>query len=251
MTQLFCLSWRDVLVWQRLCAVLCAQGHWWESASNMSSSLTLPRGVQVVWLQTEGREPEPPVSCSCVLWDFKTPQNALSYLYIWDLFGSKLSFWVTCLSWRIFRCFSIMYLCWMLLRRSLSWSWIFPLEMACSFLPSVTKRFFIWSPLILLMEKAVAPHSSTVAWKIPWTEDPGGPQSMGSLRSRTWLSDFNFTFHVHALEKEMATHSSALLPENPRDGRAWWAAIYGVAQSQTRLKRLSSSSSWSWTVVCL
>ena len=41
----------------------------------------------------------------------------------------------------------------------------------------------------------------------------------------------------------MATHSSALLPENPRDGRAWWAAIYGVAQSRTRLKQLSSSSS--------
>ena len=40
----------------------------------------------------------------------------------------------------------------------------------------------------------------------------------------------------------MATHSSVLGLENPRDGGAWWAAIYGVAQSQTRLKRLSSSS---------
>ena len=44
------------------------------------------------------------------------------------------------------------------------------------------------------------------------------------------------------LEKEMATHSSSPL-ENPRDGGAWWAAIYGVAQSRTRLKRLGSSSS--------
>ena len=48
--------------------------------------------------------------------------------------------------------------------------------------------------------------------------------------------------HFHALEKEMATHSSSCL-ENPRDGRAWWAAAYGVSQSRTRLKRLSNSSS--------
>ena len=55
----------------------------------------------------------------------------------------------------------------------------------------------------------MAPHPSTRAWKIPWTEEPGRLQSMGSL-SRTRLSDFTFTFHVPALEKEMATHSSVL-----------------------------------------
>ena len=48
--------------------------------------------------------------------------------------------------------------------------------------------------------------------------------------------------HFHAWEKEMATHSSVLALENPRDGGAWWAAVYGVAQSRARLKRLSSSS---------
>ena len=63
----------------------------------------------------------------------------------------------------------------------------------------------------------------------------------GVAKSRTQLSDFTFTFHFHALEKEMVTHSSVL--ENPRDGGACWAAVYGVAQSRTRLKRLSSSSS--------
>ena len=63
----------------------------------------------------------------------------------------------------------------------------------------------------------------------------------GVVKSRTRLSNFTFTFHFHALEKEMATHSSSCL-ENPRDGGAWWAAIYGVAQSWTQLKRLSSSS---------
>ena len=53
----------------------------------------------------------------------------------------------------------------------------------------------------------MAPHSSTLAWRILWMEEPGRLQSMGSL-SLTRLSDFTFTFHFHALEKEMATHSS-------------------------------------------
>ena len=56
----------------------------------------------------------------------------------------------------------------------------------------------------------MALHSSTLAWKIPWTKEPGRLQSMGSLRVRTRLSDFTSTFHFHALEKEMATHSSVL-----------------------------------------
>ena len=55
----------------------------------------------------------------------------------------------------------------------------------------------------------MATHSSTPAWRIPWTEEPGGLQSMGSL-SRTRLSNFTFTFHLHALEKDMAIHSSVL-----------------------------------------
>ena len=74
----------------------------------------------------------------------------------------------------------------------------------------------------------MAPHSSTLAWKTPWAERPGRLQSMGSL---SWTQLSNFTFHFHALEKEMATHSSIL---------AWRiqgrAALYGVTQSQTRLK---------------
>ena len=65
----------------------------------------------------------------------------------------------------------------------------------------------------------------------------------GVTKSRTQLSDFSLTFHFHALEKEMATHSSVSCLENPKDRGACWAAIYGVAQSRTQLKRLSSSSS--------
>ena len=87
----------------------------------------------------------------------------------------------------------------------------------------------------------MAPHSSTLAWKIPWTEEPGRLQSMGSL-SRTRLSDFTFTSHSCIGEGNGNPLQCSCL-ENPRDGGAWWAAVYGVAQSQTRLKRLSSSSS--------
>ena len=57
------------------------------------------------------------------------------------------------------------------------------------------------------VEKAMATHSVTLAWKIPWMEEPGRLQSLVS-RSRTPLSDFTFTFHFHTLEREMATHSS-------------------------------------------
>ena len=61
----------------------------------------------------------------------------------------------------------------------------------------------------------MATHSSTLAWKTPWMEEPGRLQSMGSL-SWTRLSDFMFTFHFHALEKAMATHSSVLAWKIPR-----------------------------------
>ena len=63
----------------------------------------------------------------------------------------------------------------------------------------------------------MAPRSSTLAWIILWTEEPGGLQSMGSL-SRIRLSDFPFTFHFHALEREMATHSSVLAWRVPEMG---------------------------------
>ena len=88
------------------------------------------------------------------------------------------------------------------------------------------------------MEKAMAPHPSTLAWKIPWMEEPGRLQSMGLLRvGLDWATSLSlFTFR-HWRRKWQPT------PENPRDRGAWWAAVYGVAQSRTRLKRLSSSSS--------
>ena len=66
----------------------------------------------------------------------------------------------------------------------------------------------------------MAPHSSTLAWKIPWMEEPGRLQSMGSLRVRQdRTTSFSlFTFHFHALEKEMSTHSSVLAWRIPGTG---------------------------------
>ena len=91
-------------------------------------------------------------------------------------------------------------------------------------------------------EKAMAPHSSTLAWKIPWTEEPGRLQSMGSLRvGHDWVTSLSLFTFMHWRRKWHPTQYSCL--ENPRDGGAWWAAVSGVTQSRTRLKRLSSSSS--------
>ena len=63
----------------------------------------------------------------------------------------------------------------------------------------------------------MAPHSSTLAWKIPWMEEPGKLHSM-ELRRVGRLSDFTFPFHFHAWEKEVATHSSVLAWRIPGTG---------------------------------
>ena len=88
----------------------------------------------------------------------------------------------------------------------------------------------------------MAPHSGTFAWKIPWTEEPGGLQSMGSLESDTTERP-HFHFSLSCIGEGNGNSLQCSCLENPRDGGAWWAAVYGVAQSQTRLKQLSSSSS--------
>ena len=92
----------------------------------------------------------------------------------------------------------------------------------------MTCKYFCENPECLIckclnsFEKAIAPHSSTLAWKIPWTKEPGGLQSMGSQRvGHDWatsLSLFTFTFHFPALEKEMATNSSVLAWKIPGTG---------------------------------
>jgi len=64
----------------------------------------------------------------------------------------------------------------------------------------------------------MAPHSSILAWRVPWTEEPGKAAVHGVAKSRTRLSNFTFTFHFHALEEEMATHSSVLAWRIPGTG---------------------------------
>ena len=76
----------------------------------------------------------------------------------------------------------------------------------------------------------MAPHSSTLAWKIPWTEEPA---VHGVTRSRTRLSDFTFTFHIHALEKEMATPSSIIAWRIPGTGDLVGCCLWGCAESDT------------------
>jgi len=76
--------------------------------------------------------------------------------------------------------------------------------------PSVGRSTSLEEARIWVFNMVSSPHSSTPAWKIPWMEEPGGLQNHGVAKSWTRLSDFTFTFHFRALEKEMATHSSVL-----------------------------------------
>ena len=137
----------------------------------------------------------------------------------------------------------------------------------------------------------MATHSSILAWKIPWTEEPGRQQSVGLQRvrhdwarthlvikwhptpvllpgkSHGWRSlvgyspwgrtesdmteQLHFHFSLSCIVEENGNPLQCSCLENPRDGGAWWAAVYGVAQSRTRLERLSSSSSSCIAVCCL
>ena len=93
--------------------------------------------------------------------------------------------------------------------------------------------------LTYILEKAMTRYSSTLAWKIPWAEEPGRLQSMGSLRVRhNWATHFSLS----CIGEGNGNPLQCSCLENPRDRGAWWAAVYGVAQSRARLKRLSSSN---------
>ena len=78
----------------------------------------------------------------------------------------------------------------------------------------------------------MAPHSSTVAWKILWMEEPGGLQSMGREESDS-TEQLHFPFSLSCIGEGNGDPPQCSCLENPRDGGAWWAAVYGVAQSRT------------------
>ena len=92
---------------------------------------------------------------------------------------------------------------------------------------------------ILIHIYAMTPHSSTLAWKIPWTEEPGRLQSMGSLRV-----GYHWATSLSCVGEGKGNPLQCSCLENPRDRGTWWAAVSGVAQSQTRLKWLSSSNAY-------
>ena len=82
------------------------------------------------------------------------------------------------------------------------------------------------------LDKEMATHSSTLAWRIPWTEEPGRLQSMGSLESDT-TEQLPFHLSLSFIGEGNGNPLRCSCLENPRDGGAWWAAVYGVAQSRT------------------
>ena len=87
----------------------------------------------------------------------------------------------------------------------------------------------------------MAPHSSTLAWKIPWTGEPG--RSPWGCEESDTTERLPFHFSLSCIGEGNGNPLQCSCLENPRDGGVWWAAVYGVAQSRTRLKQLSSSSS--------
>ena len=96
-----------------------------------------------------------------------------------------------------------------------------------------------------LLEKAMASHSSTLAWKTPWVEEPGGLQSMGLRRvGQDWATSLSLS----CIGEGNGNPLQCSYLENPRDTGAWWATVYGVVQSRTQLKWLRSSSSSSMSL---
>ena len=116
---------------------------------------------------------------------------------------------------------------------SLIWAEFNPSTKSIKTRGKVTRFHLLRKTRKCFTEKARAPHSSTLAWKIPWMEEPGRLQSMGVAKSRTRLSDFTFTFHFHALEKEMATPSSVLAWRIPGTGSLVGCRLWGRTESDT------------------
>ena len=107
---------------------------------------------------------------------------------------------------------------------------------------------YLQGELSCYFQVTLATHSSTLAWQIPWREEPGRLQSMGSLRvGYDWASSLSFS----CIGEGNGNPLQCSCLEDPRDGGAWWAAVSGVAQSWTRLKRLSSSSSSKGYLLCI
>ena len=86
---------------------------------------------------------------------------------------------------------------------------------------------------MIIAEKAMATHSSTLAWKIPWMEEPGRRQSTGSREESDTTEQFHFHFSLSCIGEGSGNPLQCSCLENPRDGGAWWAAVSGIAQTWT------------------
>ena len=84
------------------------------------------------------------------------------------------------------------------------------------------------------LEKEMATRSSILAWEIPWTEEPGADTT----------ERLHFRFSLSCIGEGNGNPLQCSCLESPRDGGPWWAAVYGVAQSQTRLKRQQQQQPW-------
>ena len=117
------------------------------------------------------------------------------------------------------------------------------------------KVYFKWHPrfhfINICLEKAMAPHSSTLAWKIPWMEEPGGLQSMRSLRvGHDWATSLSlFTFML--LEKEMTTHSSVLawrIPGMGQPGGLPSMGLHRVGHDRSDLAAAAAAAIFAWYI---
>ena len=103
--------------------------------------------------------------------------------------------------------------------------------------PQNKNYFCVGQPL----EKAMAPYSRTLAWKIPWMEEPGA--AVPGVTESDTTEQLHFHFSLSCIGEGNGNRLQCSCLENPRNTGSWWASIYGVAQNRTRLKRFSSSSS--------
>ena len=89
---------------------------------------------------------------------------------------------------------------------------------------------------VVYSEKEMATHTSTLAWKIPWMEEPGRLHSPWGCEESDTTERLHFHYSLSCIREGNGNTLEYSILENPRDRGAWWATVYGVAQSWTRLK---------------
>ena len=170
------------------------------------------------------------------------------YYYSWKTEARKRAF-----KWHKVRVYTILKYSFVVVQ-SLSHVWLFATpwtaarQASLSF--TISAKWCLCFLICYLEEKAMAPHSSTLAWKIPWMGEPGRLQSMGSRRAgHNRATSLSLSLSCIGEGNGNPLQYSCL--ENPRDGGAWWAAVCGVAQSQTLTEMISSSSSSRFVIAFL